>query len=200
MNIILASSSPRRKALLSILCDHFSIISPDIDESKHPRELPKDYVMRVAYDKGASIPLHNNTLAIAADTTVAVDKHCLGKPESFEDAVQMLTSLSGRYHEVITGVALVYRNSHGETSIFPFYEATKVFFNKLAAKDIHNYLSKIYYRDKAGAYALQSFPELIISKIEGSKSNVVGFPMLAFIKKLQSSNLFDKFFECNDLI
>lgn len=168
MRLILASASPRRKELLGHLGVPFEIVVTDIDESVHPGEAPDVYVERLALEKSkaASRP---NDLALGADTAVAIDGQILGKPNDVEDAVRMLGLLSGRTHEVFTGVGL----SDGSSVVV----RTEVTFTSLASPDIAWYVATGEPMDKAGAYGMQSIGGTFVESISGSYSNVIGLPL-----------------------
>lgn len=168
MRLILASASPRRKELLGHLGVPFEIVVTDIDESVHPGEAPDVYVERLALEKSkaASRP---NDLALGADTAVAIDGQILGKPNDVEDAIRMLGLLSGRTHEVFTGVGL----SDGSSVVV----RTEVTFTSLASPDIAWYVATGEPMDKAGAYGMQSIGGTFVESISGSYSNVIGLPL-----------------------
>lgn len=168
MRLILASASPRRKELLGHLGVPFEIVVTDIDESVQPGEAPDVYVERLALEKSkaASRP---NDLALGADTAVAIDGQILGKPNDVEDAIRMLGLLSGRTHEVFTGVGL----SDGSSVVV----RTEVTFTSLASPDIAWYVATGEPMDKAGAYGMQSIGGTFVESISGSYSNVIGLPL-----------------------
>ena len=171
-NLILASSSPRRKELLEELGFHFEVISSDVEElhdiSMPLRELCEHNAKLKAQDIATRNP---DKLTLGADTLVYLDSTPLGKPKSREEAYATLKSLSGRTHCVCTGLCLV-RNDKVEM----FSEETKVHFHTLSDATIESYLSKVNVMDKAGSYAIQEQGEMIVKSIEGDYSNVVGLP------------------------
>ena len=173
MSIVLASASPRRVELLraaGIGCD---VHPMDVDESRFGSESPVDYVQRVAGLKAdaAAAALPGRTI-IAADTSVVVDGEVFGKPADSEDAVRMLRRLSGRTHQVLTGVVVV-----RGTRRIAFVDTTVVWFRPLPESDIAWYVASGEPRGKAGAYAVQGLASRFIPRIEGSYSNVVGLPV-----------------------
>lgn len=168
MRLILASGSPRRKELLGHLGVEFDIVVTDVDESLHPGESPPEYVGRLAIEK-AEAAAQPGSIALGADTTVAIDGQILGKPIDVEDAVRMLGLLSGRTHEVFTGVGL----SHGSFVTV----RTEVTFAGLASPDIAWYVATGEPMDKAGAYGMQSIGGAFVTSITGSYSNVIGLPL-----------------------
>ncbi|MCP4135498.1 MAG: septum formation protein Maf [bacterium] len=193
MKIILGSSSPRRKELLGQLIDSFEIISPDVDETHLPEESPDDFVLRMSREKGSCIlssPAAENSLIITSDTIVTIDGIILGKPAHKEDAVNILSMLSGKPHRVITGISLLVCDANRNISReLTDMEATQVRFKKLSREQILAYLDRITYMDKAGAYAIQEFGDMIVEDVNGSISNVIGFPLGLFFSMLGSMNL-----------
>ncbi len=173
--IILASSSPRRQSLLKNLGLCFSTISTNIDESFLPQESPRDAVRRLARLKAErAIPvLEEDCLLITADTIVVLDGEIMGKPGSEDDALEMLTRLSGRCHEVITAVCLRTRAGGCEVED----ETTRVYFRPLSKEEILSYIASGEPADKAGAYGIQGQGGLLIERIEGCFFNVVGLPI-----------------------
>jgi septum formation protein len=172
--IVLASASPRRAELLRAAGIEFLVRPADVDESLHDGEPPETYVMRVAEAKAHAIRAHLPDAAIlAADTTVVVDHHVLGKPDGAEDAQRMLRLLSGRSHEVITGVVLVAPNRPVDARV----ASTTVEFAALTEEEIKWYTETGEPLDKAGAYAIQGFASRFVTRIVGSYSNVVGLPV-----------------------
>ena len=190
MKIVLASASPRRRDLLGIVFSDFEIIVPHTEELYRSGEAPLDFVRRVSVEKMEAVihqlPGHEGPLlAIASDTIVTVDGLVLGKPSGYEDAFRTLSLLRGRTHSVITGLTLFHRqgiDDHGR--IETGHETTSVTFRDIPDEEIKRYLSLTQYMDKAGSYAIQENGEIIIEKISGSLSNVVGFPMRLFFRML----------------
>ena len=172
--IILASSSPRRQSLLENLGICFSTISTNIDESFLPQESPRNAVRRLARLKAErAIPLlREDCLLIAADTIVVLDGQVMGKPGSKEDALEMLTQLSGRCHEVITAICI---RTAGGCEVED--ETTRVYFRHLSEEEIRAYVASGEPADKAGAYGIQGRGGLLVQRIEGCYFNVVGLPM-----------------------
>lgn len=173
--LILASKSPRRQWLLKELGLEFTIQTKEVEEV-YPQELKREEVaLYLAELKAGAFQdtLSSSGIVITADTIVCVDDQILGKPKDHEDAVRILNLLSGRKHEVITGVCL--RSSEKSIS---FYVETEVFFKKLSAEEIHYYLERYKPYDKAGAYGIQEWIGFIgIEKITGSYFNVMGLPV-----------------------
>ena len=176
--LILASASPRRRELLSLTGLPFAVDAPDVDESctLPPREAVLELSRRKAL---AAAKLHPGCVILAADTLVAVDNAALGKPQDEAEAFRMLRSLSGRWHEVYTGVTVVdaQGNFHSEA------DETAVHFEPMSDEAIRRYIATKEPMDKAGAYAVQGIAGLWIDQLKGSHSNVIGLP-LALTRRL----------------
>ena len=196
MRLILASASPRRAELLRSAGYDFDVVTASVDESIRDGESPANYVRRLAAEKSAAalkkyVALRkyvasgfsrteddsppegrHDVLVLGADTTVVVDGDILGKPAGDADVARMLRRLSGRRHEVLTGVSL--RRGAYELGRV---ETTAVEFAPLSDEDIAWYVASGEGRDKAGAYAIQGLASRFIPRIEGSYSNVVGLPV-----------------------
>lgn len=171
--IILASRSPRRAELLTAAGIAFEVLAADIDETPRPSETPAAYVERLAIEKARAVfALRPGARVLGADTTVTIDGEILGKPEDEADARRMLGLLSGRAHDVHTGVAVV--STEGVRSAV---ETTRVWFERMTDGDISWYVATGEPVDRAGAYAIQGFASRFIPRIEGSYSNVVGLPV-----------------------
>ena len=172
--IILASSSPRRAEILNAVGWPFEAITAGIDETLLPGELPLDYVQRLAREKAEAVAKSlESGLILGADTTVVVDEHLLGQPTDDNDAVRMLRLLSGKWHEVLTGVALV--RIGGETKVD--CERTRVRFAEMSDVEIDWYVASGEPKGKAGAYGIQGKAALFIEQIEGDYLNIVGLPI-----------------------
>jgi septum formation protein len=181
-SLILASASPRRRALLQQLGISFQIEAADIDETPLPGETPENYVLRLATAKAEVVasrrPRPPATVVLGADTTVAVDQTILGKPIDRADAARMLRQLSGRTHLVHTGVALA--TAHTQTPPSTVV-TTEVDFAPLTDGEIDWYIATREPFDKAGAYAIQGAGGMFVASIRGSASNVVGLPLRELI-------------------
>lgn len=172
---VLASASPRRRQLLSEAGYEFEVVPPDVEEVAHDWLTIRELTICNATRKAeVASGFSQDAIVLAADTLVTIDGQVLGKPADFEDAVRILGRLSGRSHEVWTGVRIV-RAADRKTRSFA--EMSRVHFRELDEPAIRNYLRKIDPLDKAGAYAAQGHGAEIIKRIEGSFSNVVGLPM-----------------------
>jgi septum formation protein len=175
--LVLASSSLRRRELLAQLGLSFEVIAADIDESVLDREEPVEYVLRLSREKAAAIDVCDRVLVIAADTTVDVDGDILGKPVDAADARSMLARLSGRDHRVHTGVT-VRRGAVALSAV----STTIVTFAALSSSSIEWYLATGEPFDKAGAYAIQGAGGALVAGIDGSVSNVIGLPLTTLIE------------------
>jgi septum formation protein len=178
MRLILASRSPRRAELLRAAGYSFEVVAADVDESIRDRESPSAYVRRLAANKSAAavaaLPRATDTIVLGADTTVVVDGEILGKPLDDADVERMLRRLSGRRHEVLTGISL--RRTAVELGRVVM---TTVDFTPLSDDDVAWYVASGEGLDKAGAYAIQGLASRFIPRIDGSYSNVVGLPVTA---------------------
>lgn len=172
-DLILASSSPRRKDFITKLGLNFQIVKPDADETVLVGESASDYVKRMANEKANIVAaLHSNDIVLAADTIVVCDNRILGKPVNRDDAKNILRLLSGRTHEVMTAVCII----KGDEEI-EIFEVTKVTFASLTEELIDTYVASGECDDKSGAYAVQGIGAMLIQKVEGSVSSVVGLPI-----------------------
>jgi septum formation protein len=195
MNIILGSSSPRRKSILHGLVDSFRVLPPSIDETHFPNELPEAFAVRIADEKCRAI-LESGAidaypaLVITADTIVTIDGRIIGKPSDFDDAVNMISELNGRTHRVITALTLsaVEKKGDGHRSLTGC-EVTEVSFRQLDRDGIISYLNAIEYHDKAGSYAIQEHGGMIVEGYRGSVSNIIGFPLRLFFSMLVEMGL-----------
>jgi len=179
--LILASASPRRAELLRNARITFEVEPADIHEAPLPGEPPLQYAQRLARDKArAVLARHSDALVLGADTVVVVDNHLLEKPADADDAARMLRLLSGRTHQVITGVCLA-------ASGLERYEAemTQVSFNTMSEGEIAGYIATGEPMDKAGAYAIQGMASRWVQRIEGDYCNVVGLPVARVYKMLR---------------
>lgn len=183
--IILASKSPRRKELLSLITRDFTI-EPAAGEEKADENLSPDlYVSALAENKAKEISaFHPDDTVIGADTIVAAKGEILGKPRYAEDAKRMLTLLSGTEHSVYTGVCVI---SKGE--VYTFCEETTVRFFELSEEEIDDYIATGEPFDKAGAYGIQDYGALLVEGIEGDYYNVMGLPVGKLNRVLKEMNI-----------
>ena len=172
MEIILASQSPRRKELMGKLNIPFTIRVADIDETMDAQKPPQEEVARVSRLKALAIPREQDDVVIAADTIVVCAGRVLGKPHSPQEAVETLKLLSGRDHQVMTGVTVV-RGNVVET----FTEVTDLHFRELTEKEIRAYVATGEPMDKAGSYGIQGGAALFCSHMVGDYYNVMGLPV-----------------------
>ena len=178
--IILASASPRRKELLSLICDNFKIIPADIDESLDGNVSLYDIPEYLAIQKAAAVHKnHPDDIVIGCDTGVFVDNQMIGKPKSDKAAVEILKLLSGKTHKVITGCAVL-----GKGEPISFSKVTEVEFYELSDDEILEYVETGEPLDKAGAYGIQGKGGVLIKQIKGDYFNVVGLPVAELKRKL----------------
>jgi septum formation protein len=189
LKLILASASPRRAEILRNAGIQFEICSAGVDESPLGNELPGDYVRRLALAKALSAAKDNRDgadppLILGADTVVVLDGEILGKPASPDDARRMLRRLSGKIHEVHTGLALLW-NCGSQRSVVE--EITRVYFAALTDREIEEYIASSEPFDKAGAYAIQGVGGRYVTGIEGCYFNVMGLPLARLYSLLRES-------------
>ncbi len=173
MKIALASRSPRRRELLEQIGIEFEVLDIDIDESCNENEMPEDYVCRIAIEKARAGKklLKNNMPVLAADTAVILEGDILGKAENKDDAITMLTRLSGKTHEVLSAVTVIDTKEQTKISI------SKVTFKSLSKEEIETYCDTDEPIGKAGGYAIQGKAATFIERLEGSYSGVMGLPL-----------------------
>jgi septum formation protein len=194
--IVLASASPRRQEILRNAGIPFSVQAADIDETPLKDELPRDCAERLAREKALTVwRMRPSDMVLGADTIVVADGAILGKPVDGDDAVRMLRLLSGRVHQVITGVCVVGGRGDSQlTSSEPetrtASETTSVTMNELSDAEIRKYVATGEPMDKAGAYAIQGIASRWIPRIEGDYSNVVGLPMALVYSMLRERGAF----------
>lgn len=185
--IYLASQSPRRRELLQQIGIKFRVLVPDVNETPLPREVPADYVERIARIKAEVTWMRvverrmKRHPVLAADTAVILGRRILGKPQSDAEATSMLQALSGRTHQVISAVAMVH-----EGKIKLLRSESAVTFRRLAPGEISQYVLSGEPQDKAGAYAIQGLAAAFISRIDGSYSGVMGLPLFETARLLKS--------------
>ena len=172
MKLILASASPRRRELLGLFHVPFEIRVADIDETMDPEKAPFDEVARVSRLKALAVPREGEDVVIAADTIVVCEGKVLGKPHSAEEAVSMLRLLSGRDHQVMTGMTVICGDRERTCT-----EVTDLHFRELSDKEIHAYVATGEPMDKAGAYGIQGGAALFCTHMVGDYYNVMGLPV-----------------------
>lgn len=190
IKLILASGSPRRKQLLGFLKIPFEVQTADIEEVSN-LETPEEQACDISEQKGRAVfkkISEENVLIISSDTMVILEREIYGKPENRDNAREMLKKLSGKTHDVVTAVSFI--DSSGEA--FSFFDKTQVSFNEIDPVILEEYLDTEDSLDKAGAYGIQGPSLTFISRIEGSYSNVVGFPLEKVIQKLKERGYWTK--------
>ena len=184
MTLFLASTSPRRRELLAQAGIEFTVLNVAIDESQRPNELPTAYVERLAKEKAEAgfltVEHDENTVVLAADTIVVLKDAILGKPQNKAQAHEMLRSLSGRSHVVMTAFAI---KTHKQVRVQRVN--TTVFFRPLTSKEIEWYWQTGEQLDKAGGYGIQGKGGIFVSSISGSYSAVVGLPLAEVVVALR---------------
>ncbi|MBD3257579.1 septum formation protein Maf [candidate division GN15 bacterium] len=172
--MVLGSSSPRRIRLLTELGLEFRQASPDIDETRHTGEPPFEYAVRLARQKAGAIAAGagENEVVIGGDTVVVMEQDILDKPNSIEEAVRTLQTLSGEEH--IVGTALALSTANGVT--VAGVEQTIVRFNDVSLEEIHEYVATGEPMDKAGAYGIQGMGAFLVDSLRGNLDNVIGLP------------------------
>ena len=186
MRIILASQSPRRRELLGLLRLPFTVCSSDIDETMDPALPVAEEVARVSREKAFAIPRREDDVVIAADTVVVVDGRVLGKPHSPEEARQMLALLSGRDHQVMTGMTVLVGDQ-----VISGTEISDVRFKELTDREIRSYVATGEPMDKAGSYGIQGYGALFVEHIRGDYYNIMGLPVCRLGKILAQLGIMD---------
>ncbi len=185
--IYLASTSPRRKALLKKYGIKFKVIKPYYEEIDDLKIVPSKMVKQHALEKAKSCTAQvERGFILAADTIVYQDGRVIGKPKNMKEAIRILNSLQGRWHSVFTGVAVIKIDDGKSVKQFLFSEKTKVKLKVMSSQEIKKYIKKINPLDKAGAYAIQSKNQNIINRVTGSLNNAVGLPIESVLQKFKS--------------
>lgn len=185
MNIILASNSPRRTEILTLANIPHIVIPSHVEEVVKDGLTPPEIVMDLSYQKAVDVfKNHKEDLVIGSDTIVVIDNNILGKPKDKEDAVRMLSMLSGKTHEVITGVAILYKDE-----VIKFYDVSLVTFYEMSLEEIEEYISRDNVYDKAGSYAIQESCCKHIKKIDGDYYNIMGLPISKLYQILKGKKL-----------
>lgn len=178
--MILASGSPRRRLLLSAAGYRFEVFAPDVDETPHPGESAADTVLRLSGDKAAAVE-RPDAVVLAADTVVVRDGEVIGKPNSRGEAIDILMSLVGRSHSVLTGWTV----RHGDQERFGIAES-RIRFSARTESEIGAYVDRTEPYDKAGAYALQGDDGWLVEAVTGSRANVMGLPLAEIVVALEA--------------
>lgn len=173
-SVVLASASPRRSELLSHLPVDFTVIPSEAPEVHNEQLTVREICQINAYRKARMVAKQfPDRLVLGADTLVSMGDRLFGKPADITEAERMLSELQGKTHEVVTGVCLMHLRQH---RVKTFCETTWVTFKELKSEEIHNYVMKVQTLDKAGAYGIQEFGDLLVAGVDGSYDNVVGLP------------------------
>lgn len=180
--LVLASQSPRRADILRQAGIPFTVRFASVDETPLEGEKPETYVQRVAQMKALAVQAAPDETVLGADTTVVIDRDMLAKPNDAEDARRMLRLLSGRRHEVLTGICL-----KRSAELILDWAATQVWFTQISDQEIEDYIDSGEPMDKAGAYAIQGLASKFIQKIEGCFFNVVGLPVALVYQHLKNT-------------
>jgi septum formation protein len=178
--LVLASQSPRRRELLTAAGIPFIVRAPQITEERRSNETALDYVQRLAAEKAEAVALAPDEIALGADTVVTLGEHVLEKPRDQADACGMLDLLSGKEHQVITGICLRTPARRVVDSA-----VTRVRFTTLSPQEIDDYVASGEPMDKAGAYAIQGLASKFIERIDGCYFNVVGLPIPLVYRRLR---------------
>lgn len=192
MHLILASASPRRRELMSLITDDFEVITADIDERELENDLgnipAKEVSELIARAKAEAVwstlspSVREDAVVVAADTSVISGERIMGKPRDKEDAGQMLTELSGKIHSVVTGVWIITGDTRKGFSEETFVEFCPL--DRFQQETIRSYISTPDPYDKAGAYGIQSGGALLVKRVDGDYFNVVGLPVMALAREL----------------
>jgi len=172
--IILASTSPRRQSLLKRIIKEFKIMPSNYEEDMTLKLAPSELAKTLSHGKAAEVANRKNGIIIGSDTFISLNNKILGKPHTPEKAKEMLKSLSGKTHEIYTGITII--NTETKQEIREC-EITRITFKKLTEKEINKYIETKEPLDKAGAYALQGLAKRFIIKIEGSRTSAIGLPL-----------------------
>ena len=189
VKVVLASASPRRRELLSLIGIEHVVHPADIDETIRPGEAPAGHALRLAVEKACAIArTHPEAVVIGADTVVVLDGKVLGKPPTLEASREMIRVLNGRTHTVVTAVAVAHAGGTREGT-----EEVAVTFKRLTAEEMDDYVATREGMDKAGAYGIQGFGATIVERIEGDFFAVMGLPLVRLIGLLRDSGLSYRF-------
>ena len=183
MHIVLASSSPRRRELLELLGLTFHIIPPTCEELLSPNLSPSKQTQQLSWAKAQSVANHRSQdIVIGSDTVIEIEGKLLGKPENMQEAETMLRNLRGKYHQVHTGVAMIYQANKISIN---FVETAQVWIKSFDEQTLKSYLATEESLGKAGAYSIQGQGANLIEKIEGDYPTIVGLPLWRTAKELE---------------
>lgn len=193
MKVILASSSPRRKDLLKQIGVDFSVFRSDFDDDEEIKLTDPILKAKKSAETKAAMALHkaHNEIVVGADTVIILKNEVLGKPHSKEEAICILQKLNGRSHTVVTAFAIM-KKANGSIKKIVDYEKTEVYFRRLGKQEILEYIETGECLDKAGAYGIQGFGAVLVKKIDGCYSNVVGLPLARLSRALHELEKEDK--------
>jgi len=181
--LVLASESPRRRFLLDLVGFEYTVIKPSVNEDEHAEDEPAAYVLGLSKMKASSVARNlDSGLVLGADTIVVLGDDILGKPHDEEEAFRMLARLSGVWHEVFTGLAVIDAATGEEAR---GYERTRVRIRCMVAEEIRSYIATGEPMDKAGAYGIQGYGAAIVEAVEGCYFNVVGLPVVRLLHLLR---------------
>ena len=184
IQLILASASPRRSEILSRITDKFKIVPSNIIERADGP--PEEQVLALAEGKARAVATDHAGVIIGADTVVVIDGRILGKPHSRDQGREMLQVLSGRGHDVLTGLCVLRTD---DNSAYRWCEKTKVWFRDLTESEVQHYLDTQEYLDKAGGYAIQGVAAVFVTGINGDYFNVMGLPLCRLVLLLREAGL-----------
>ena len=180
MKIVLGSKSPRRKEILSLVCDNFEIRVSDADES-YSSDTPLSEVPKIlAERKAMAIEMAEDEIIIGSDTVVLIDNELLGKPKTRENAIRMLKKMSGKAHLVVSGICV-----RSKDEIYSEAVTSTVYMRELTDREIEKYVDVWRPLDKAGAYGIQEMAGSFVSRIEGDFYNIVGLPLCRLVEILK---------------
>lgn len=183
--LILASGSPRRRELLELVDMPFEVVVSDVEETIGAYSSPHDIVMSLALQKASAVATnYEDCVVLGADTIVTYESRILGKPENESEAKEMLQLLSGKTHEVYTGVALI-----SKEKTVTFYERAEVTFWELTEEEIHAYVQTKEPLDKAGSYGIQGKGAIFVQHIQGDYYAIVGLPIARVVRELKQFNM-----------
>jgi nucleoside triphosphate pyrophosphatase len=178
--LVLASTSLRRQQILTAAGISFTVRAPNVPEHHRPDESPEEYVRRLAEQKAFAVAIASGDVVLAADTVVVVDEQILEKPRDSADALRMLRTLSGREHQVVTGICL-----RTESCKIVDDATTSVRFSVLSEDEMASYVASGEPMDKAGAYAIQGLASRFADRVEGDYFNIVGLPISLVYRHLK---------------
>jgi septum formation protein len=178
--LILASTSLRRQQILTAAGIAFTVRAPNVPEEHRPYESSEEYVRRLAEQKAFAVTIAFGEVVLAADTVVVIDEHILEKPRDAADALRMLRMLSGREHQVVTGICL-----RTESHKIVDAATTRVHFSTLSENEMASYVASGEPMDKAGAYAIQGLASRFADRVEGDYFNIVGLPISLVYRHLK---------------